>query len=184
MAARTSSRARYTGDQFFLPDSSQFYFKDLPGTNYLRYVPNADHSLKETDALESILAWYHALLNQTAPPRFSWKFRRDGSMVVETTDPPTSVKLWKATNPQARDFRVETLGKVWTDTDVSPQEAGVYVVQVGKPEKGWTAFLVELTYASKDRPAPFKFTTDVKVLPEVLPFKFRPKKPPAPAAGH
>src|SRR5207247_7984522 len=27
------------GDQFFLPDSSQFYFDDLPGVKYLRYVP-------------------------------------------------------------------------------------------------------------------------------------------------
>src|SRR5262249_44261244 len=38
------------GDQFFLPDSSQFYFNDLPGIKYLRYVPNADHSLRGTDA--------------------------------------------------------------------------------------------------------------------------------------
>ena len=34
-----------TGDQFFLPDSSQFYFADLLGVKYLRYVPNTDHSL-------------------------------------------------------------------------------------------------------------------------------------------
>src|SRR5688572_1325248 len=30
------------GDQFFLPDNSQFYFDALPGPKYLRYVPNAD----------------------------------------------------------------------------------------------------------------------------------------------
>jgi hypothetical protein len=34
-----------SGDQYFPPDSSQFYFGDLPGEKYLRYVPNADHSL-------------------------------------------------------------------------------------------------------------------------------------------
>jgi PhoPQ-activated pathogenicity-related protein len=34
------------GDQFFLPDSSRFYFDDLQGEKYLRYVPNADHSLR------------------------------------------------------------------------------------------------------------------------------------------
>ena len=34
-----------TGDQFFLPDSSQFYFGDLIGEKFLRYVPNTDHSL-------------------------------------------------------------------------------------------------------------------------------------------
>ncbi len=28
------------GDQFFLPDSSQFYWNDLRGEKYLRYVPN------------------------------------------------------------------------------------------------------------------------------------------------
>ena len=44
-----------TGDQFFLPDSSRFYFDDLPGTKFLRYVPNADHSLKDTDAVETLL---------------------------------------------------------------------------------------------------------------------------------
>ncbi len=29
-----------TGDEFFLPDSWQFYYNDLPGVKYLRYVPN------------------------------------------------------------------------------------------------------------------------------------------------
>ena len=35
------------GDQFFLPDSSRFYFDDLKGEKYLRYIPNTDHGLKE-----------------------------------------------------------------------------------------------------------------------------------------
>jgi len=37
-----------SGDQFFLPDSSRFYFDRLPGVKYLRCVPNADHSLKNS----------------------------------------------------------------------------------------------------------------------------------------
>src|SRR5262249_23844892 len=39
------------GDQFFLPDSSQFYFADLKGEKLLRYVPNAGHSLRGSDAM-------------------------------------------------------------------------------------------------------------------------------------
>ena len=39
-----------TGDQFFLPDSWRFYLADLPGETHVRYVPNADHGLKDTDA--------------------------------------------------------------------------------------------------------------------------------------
>ena len=34
-----------SGDQFFLPDCSQFYFDDLQGEKYLRTVPNADHGM-------------------------------------------------------------------------------------------------------------------------------------------
>ena len=36
-----------SGDQFFCPDSSQFYFNDLKGEKHLRYVPNVDHSVDD-----------------------------------------------------------------------------------------------------------------------------------------
>src|SRR5688572_31965825 len=49
-----------TGDQFFLLDGSRFYYDDLPGPKYLRYVPNADHSLRGTDAPLSVLGFYQA----------------------------------------------------------------------------------------------------------------------------
>ena len=51
------------GDQYFLPDSSRFYFDDLPGEKYLRYVPNTDHSLKNSDARQSLIAFYDAVLH-------------------------------------------------------------------------------------------------------------------------
>ena len=50
------------GDQYFLPDSSQFYFNALVGEKYLRYVPNTDHSLKGSDAPESALAFCEAIV--------------------------------------------------------------------------------------------------------------------------
>jgi PhoPQ-activated pathogenicity-related protein len=46
-----------SGDQYFPPDSSKFYFGELPGPKYLRYVPNANHSLRGSDAQESIHAF-------------------------------------------------------------------------------------------------------------------------------
>jgi PhoPQ-activated pathogenicity-related protein len=168
-----------TGDQFFLPDSSQFYFNDLPGVKYLRYVPNADHSLKDTDALESLAACYNAVLTKAPLPRFSWKSEGAGVLRVLPADKPSAARLWQATNPNARDFRVESLGRVWSSSELPVQSDGTYVAQVDKPEKGWTAYMVELTFARKDAPAPFKFTTEVKVVPEVLPYKFQPKDPPA-----
>lgn len=49
-----------SGDQFFLPDNSQFYFPNLQGEKYLRYAPNAKHDVAGRDARESMLAYYQA----------------------------------------------------------------------------------------------------------------------------
>ena len=162
------------GDQFFLPDSSQFYFNDLPGVKYLRYVPNADHSLKGSDAYLTLEACYNAVLYDRPLPKFLWTLEKDGAIRVVTKDTPAAVKLWQATNPEARDFRIETLGPKYTSTVLADQGGGVYVGKVPEPAKGWTAFFVELTFPTGN-PAPFKFTTQVRVLPDTLPHKFVPK---------
>ena len=130
------------GDQFFLPDSSQFYFNDLPGTKYLRYVPNADHSLGGSDAYLTLQACYNAVLYNVALPEFSWTLEKDGSIKVKSKTAPSEVKLWQATNPAARDFRVETLGRKYTSTVLSDQGGEVYVGKVPEPAQGWTAFFV------------------------------------------
>ena len=165
------------GDQFFLPDSSQFYFKDLPGTKYLRYVPNADHSLRGSDAWQSVTAFYNGILKQSKLPRFTWTKEADGSLRVKTVDHPSSVKLWQATNEKARDFRLEMIGKAWQGSDLEGSGKGDYVGRVSKPAAGWTAFMVELTYPS-DGPFPYKFTTEVSVVPDTIVHKFEmPKHP-------
>ena len=160
-----------TGDEFFLPDSSQFYFDALKGEKYLRYVPNASHGLDGTDVMESLAAYYMAILNNASRPQFSWTKEPDGSLRVQAVTPPAEVKLWQATNPNARDFRLDIIGPVWAGTVLTDQGSGLYVGQVPEPEKGWTAFFVEMTYATaKDFP-PMKFTTEVSVLPHTMPYR-------------
>jgi PhoPQ-activated pathogenicity-related protein len=161
-----------TGDQFFLPDSSQFYWSELAGPKYLRYVPNADHSLKGSDAPYSLMAYYNAVLNDTPLPEYSWTVEKDDSLKVKTKSKPSAVKVWHATNPEARDFRLEKLGPVWKSEPLTDQGDNTYIGKVEKPEKGWTAFLVELTYPNGMSPA-LKFTTQVKVVPDVLPHKYQ-----------
>lgn len=165
-----------TGDQYFPPDNSQFYFDDLPGVKYLRYVPNADHSLKDSDAPQTLLACFGAVVTGAKLPAFTWSSPSEGSIRVETKDRPAAVTLWQATNPKARDFRLESIGRAWTSTPLTEQKPGEYEAHVEKPAGGWTAFLVELTYPGAEGLPPFKFTTQVKVVPDVLPFKFRPKR--------
>jgi PhoPQ-activated pathogenicity-related protein len=157
------------GDQYFPPDSSQFYYGELPGEKSLRYVPNADHGLRETDAIESIIAFYQMILAGKPRPRYSWTFESDGSIRVKTSDQPKAVTLWQATNPMARDFRVVTIGKTYRSQALQDEGGGVFVGRIAPPVDGWTAFFVELTF-DVGQAYPLKLTTAVRILPDTLPF--------------
>ena len=155
-------------DQFFLPDSWQFYWKDLKGSKHLRYVPNTGHSLRDSDAIESLVAYYHAILNQTPLPRYEWAVEKTGALIVRTPDKPSAVRVWRATNPKARDFRIDQTGPVWKSSTLRRRADGAYHASAARPPKGWTASFIELTFPGKVKP--FKFTTGVVVLPVTLPF--------------
>jgi len=157
------------GDQFFVPDSAQFYFKDLKGEKLLRYVPNTDHSLRNSDAPLNLLAWLQSILNNRPRPRFHWQIAKDGSIRVKALDKPGEVKLWQATNPSARDFRLEKIGASYKATVLTASKNGEYVATVAKPEKGFTAYFVELSYPGAGK-YPLKVTTEIRVTPNIYPF--------------
>jgi PhoPQ-activated pathogenicity-related protein len=157
-----------TGDQYFPPDSSKFYFQDLKGPKHLRYVPNTKHDLKGSDAAQSVVAFYQAILNNAPLPRYSWKVLSDGSIRVETQDRPREVNLWQATNPKARDFRLDSIGSAYQKSRLEDTGGGVYVARVSPPAQGWTAFFAELVFDSGGS-IPYKFTTQVHIVPDVLP---------------
>jgi PhoPQ-activated pathogenicity-related protein len=162
-----------TGDPLFLPDSSRFYFDKLKGEKHLRYVPNAEHSLNGTDAFDSVLAFFREIVEGVPRPEPTWRFEGRTAIRVSTgTKPrPSEVRLWKATNPDARDFRMETLGPKWTASLLEPSADGIYVGSVDKPARGWTAFFVEMTYPGPGD-GPLKLTTAVRVVPDTLPHPY------------
>lgn len=165
-----------SGDQFFLPDNSQFYYPELPEEKHLRYVPNTKHNLADSDARESLAAFYLAVLDGTPRPKFTWKKEADGTLRVTVQDKPGQALLWQATNPNARDFRVDTIGTAYTSSPLDAQPDGTYVAKVSAPAAGFTAFFVELVYPTPNR-FPLKFSTEVSVVPDVLPFKMPATQP-------
>ena len=169
-----------SGDQYFLPDSSQFYFDDLPGPKYLRYVPNADHSLAGSDAYLTLLSWHDAIIHHRALPTLSWKLKEDGQLTASTGTKPSSVLLWEASNPNGRDFRVETVGKIWKSSPLSEVGTGTYVYTAStpKPATGWAAYFIELTF-DLGGPAPLKLTTPVRIVPDTLPYAVPVFQPPS-----
>jgi len=166
------------GDQFFLPDSSQFYFRDLPAPKKLRYTLNTDHSQAQDlrSIIQPTLSWISDVLDGKSGPQFSWTKEPDGSIRVQTFTEPKRVRLWQATNPSARDFRLDSIGAAWTSSNLKDTGNGVYVGKVSPPAQGWTAFTVEVTFPGSTLiPTPLEsdqvFTTDVRVTPDTLPFK-------------
>jgi PhoPQ-activated pathogenicity-related protein len=164
------------GDEFFLPDNSQYYWPGLPEEKRLRYVPNSKHSMSGTDVAESMTAFYAAVLNGRPRPSYSWTRKADGTLVVRTAEKPREVRLWQATNPDDRDFRVDTIGKAFTSTLLTPEKDGTYVARAAKPAKGYTAAFVELTYDSGGK-YPLKFTTEVAVTPNDKRFAWKNARP-------
>jgi PhoPQ-activated pathogenicity-related protein len=158
-----------SGDQFFLPDSSQFYFDDLRGEKHVRYVPNTSHSLEKSDALDSVQAFYAAIVSNTPRPEVKWTFERDGSIKVVSRQLPSDVQLWQATNPTARDFRLAVIGPAYKPSPLTPSGPNTWVARVAPPDAGWTAFFVELTFPGAGK-YPLKVTSGIRVLPDKLPF--------------
>jgi PhoPQ-activated pathogenicity-related protein len=157
-----------SGDQFFLPDSSQFYFDQLRGEKHLRYVPNASHSMDKTDALESLISFYATVVKNVPRPSVDWSFEKDGSIKVVTKTLPSEVRLWHATNAEARNFRHDVIGSAYQSTVLTPSGPNTWVGRVEAPAKGWTAFFVELTFPTGGK-FPLKTTSGVRVVPDTLP---------------
>ncbi len=159
-----------SGDQFFLPDSWRFYWNQLPGEKHLRYVPNADHGLKNSDAGLSI-ATFHAMIVKNIPrPQYSWEIGTDGSIEVTTATPPSKVTMWRANNPEARDFRLETIGAAFKATPLDDQGGGRFIAPPAPDGPGWTATFIELEFPV-DGHYPFIASTGVLVSPERLPYQ-------------
>ncbi|MCA9170361.1 MAG: PhoPQ-activated pathogenicity, partial [Planctomycetales bacterium] len=164
-----------TGDQFFLPDSSQFYFAELSGEKHLCYVPNADHSLRETNAIETLASFTYCVARGIERPNVTWKYTDPNTIVAKADREPSKVVMWSCDNPSTRDFRVETIGKNYRPEALQAGENGEYAIHVETPGQGWRAYFLEFTF-DVGAPTPLRFTTPVQVVPVDLPYSS--KEPP------
>ncbi|MCX6611591.1 MAG: PhoPQ-activated pathogenicity-related family protein [Acidobacteria bacterium] len=165
------------GDDFFLPDSSQFYYNKLQGEKHIRYMPNTRHNLEPIGVTQSLVAFMDSVANNRPRPNFTWKINKsDSSIEVKAPQAPKAIKVWQVTNPKARDFRLTETKATWKSETVALVN-GKYTARLPKPATGYTAFFVELIYDSGAK-HPHTFTTEVSVVPNTYPFTFpKPVKP-------
>lgn len=158
-----------SGDDFFPPDATRFYFRNLPGRKDLRVLPNSPHSPAGTDINETILAWFIGLARDEALPVYRFSTAGPGEILLETAEEVGEVLLWEAHNPTARDFRFSVLGETgFKPRRIAQARSGEWRAKVNISAMGFTAFFLE---ASFPRASTYlKVTSEVQVAPDVLPF--------------
>lgn len=166
-------------DQFFVPDSSKFYWNDLQGPKWIRYIPNVGHGLDETEAYASLTSFYLANVANMPIPSYTFSFEDEGAIVIRLTPAsnneiiqPTQVLLWQAHNPKTRDFRGNAAAYV--SSPVPALEPGVYRAAVAPAATGWISYFVEMTFPGPLPTAPFKFTSGVRTAPDTTPGAYQP----------
>jgi PhoPQ-activated pathogenicity-related protein len=165
-----------TIDEFFVTDSWQFYWDDLPGPKFLQYVPNGNHGLAGRYSTQNIFSFYESLIHQKPLPKLDW--RLEGDRIVVKVDPAASyeISLWEAHNPKARDFRIWEIGRSWQKTPLQQQASGNYEIDIPLKE-GFTAALVEVVF-NGDTAFPLTLTTGTVIRPNEFAFKpYQPEHP-------
>lgn len=159
------------GDEFFLPDSWQFYYNGLPGPKALRYIPNAGHGLRDTDVTDTIAQFFHCIVAGEEFPSYDFHIPRLGIIEIEPRGGEIlSGSVWVASNPDRRDFRLPVIGEAWERMEIQRAADGTWRMGVPAPEEGWTAFFMEVEFADPTSPGDtIRLTSGVCVTPNTLP---------------
>jgi PhoPQ-activated pathogenicity-related protein len=146
-----------TNDRYWTVDATNLFWDDLVGPKYLRYVPNAGHSLDggREGALTTLAAFAQHIAAGKPMPKLDWKYEEDGGQTrlkIESKPAPESARLWVA-HSDTKDFR----NAKWEATELRTGEGNGdgdgYVGVVPKSDKGHTAMFGEVTY----RASPLKY---------------------------
>ena len=137
-----------TNDEYWPVDAIKHYIDDIPGENYIHYVPNAGHDLGGgQQALTALSAFFGNTMLQEKYPSCKWEMSENESRItlsVEATpDKLLGALLWSS-DSEDRDFRDE----VWSSTEVENQDQKDIEVEVAFPESGFRAFYLDLVYSN------------------------------------
>ena len=138
-----------SSDDFFVPDSLNQYIERLPGETTVRIVPNQRHYIDTEIAGTALKDFYRMIVTDNQRPQVLWNASLDNKYVeVRTRFNPIEVKLWKAYNPEKRDFRITS--KVHYEASPLHGQCAkgqcVYRLPVGRHKSGYTSQFVEFIY--------------------------------------
>ncbi|EDV4044644.1 PhoPQ-regulated protein, partial [Salmonella enterica subsp. enterica serovar Typhimurium var. 5-] len=138
-----------SGDDFYVPDNSHFYYGLLPGSKSLRVVPNSTHNGILSVAEQSLITFVNRFQEKQKLPEITENVqsRGDGKkeLVVNFSEKPVAILQWTARNPAARDFRYACDIK-YNSVPVSLATGdNTLSISLTTPDSGWQATYIEAT---------------------------------------
>ena len=135
-----------TNDEYWPVDAIKNYIDDIPGENYIHYVPNAGHDLAGGEqAFRALSGFWEHTLNNKSYNEFSYHTITDKNLVSITikssSDELLNVYLWN-TDSKDRDFRDEK----WTSKKLKFNKEGLNY-KVSFPKNGYRAFYIDMEYS-------------------------------------
>ena len=136
-----------TNDEYWPVDAVKNYIDEIPGENYIHYVPNAGHGLGDgQQALTALSAFFGNTLRHEKHPVCKWKIAENESLITlsaeASPDKLLGALLW-STDSEDRDFRDET----WSSVEVEYQDKNSIETEVDIPDSGYRAFYLDLKYS-------------------------------------
>ncbi|MEV4978509.1 PhoPQ-regulated protein [Enterobacter ludwigii] len=154
-----------SGDDFYVPDNSHFYYERLPGSKSLRNVPNSTHKGILSVTEQSLITFINRFQEKQKTPEITEKVQKSGEgkkeLTVSFSEKPTVVLRWTAKNPAARDFRYACDIK-YNSVPVSlTTEDDTLSIFLTTPDIGWQATYIEATFNDG-----YVATTQVYITPD------------------
>jgi len=166
-----------SGDDFFVPDNTQFYFEELPGIKMLRVAPNSTHygisKFTETSLITFLNRFQHSIAFPVLTTHLTSSDKKT-NLRVTFSETPVEVKQWTAINPIARDFRY-TCGIKYEERILNLDSHGDAFATIAQPEQGWAASFIEARFVDG-----LVMTSQVHITPENN-YPQRPVPSPIPA---
>ncbi len=135
-----------TNDPYWPVDAIKNYIDDIPGQNFIHYVPNAGHDLGGGEtALRALTAFFVNTLMGGNYPELSWNVNATTTgvdiSVQGTADKLVAARLWIAGSTD-RDFRNDQ----WSGAELTSITNGKVETTVDFPDMGFKAFYIDLEY--------------------------------------
>lgn len=162
-----------SGDDFYVPDNTRFYYSKLPGEKSLSVVPNTDHYGIKNITEQSLIPFVNRFQSKKSLPELTEHFH-DKVLRVNFSEPAVKIIRWTAINSSARDFRY-ACGIRYTPSEIQAGADGSVSIALNNKIAGWEATFLQATF--KDG---YVATSQVYITPDK---EYPDKMPPSDSAA-